>query len=102
MSEVKVMHLSYLLREDEDPKVGDKVKTLCGLKRKLKKPNKKPVCIECFRIFSADAARTGYALEITLTTIEGMVEGLNIGRKTYSNAIGDNHIITGELVDLKP
>jgi hypothetical protein len=101
--QIKVMHLSYVLRDDEDPELGDKVITLCGLVRKLKKPNTKPVCGECFKIFSEDAARTGDALEVALQTIEGTVEVMNVGRQAYMQAVGegDHHILTGSIVTPK-
>lgn len=90
-----ITHLAYLFPNDKDVKVGDKVETLCGKKKRVHTPDDRDVCGACFRVFSADSFRTGTAVEVIMDTISGLTEVLNNGRKEYIANVGDNIILSG-------
>ena len=96
----EITHLAYLMPEDPEVHVGDKVKTLCGKKKRVEFPSNKPVCGECFKIYSDDAARTGAAVEIIMDTIAGLTDVLNSGRRDYIEQVGEGLILSSKPVNV--
>lgn len=93
-----VTHLAYLMPEDPEAYVGDKVKTLCGKKKRVEVPSNKPVCGQCFKVYSDDAARTGAAVEIIMDTIAGLTDVLNNGRRDYIENVGEGIVLSSRPV----
>lgn len=91
-----ITHLAYLMPEDAEVHVGDKVKTLCGKKKRVEFPSGKPVCGECFAIYSDDAARTGAAVEVVMDTIAGLTDVLNNGRRDYIENVGEGIVLSSK------
>lgn len=101
--ELTMTHLSYLVGEQADVKIGDEVTTLCGERRAVIPPNDLDVCGKCFKVFAEDAFRTGDAVDVMLNVISGITDVLNTGRESYIKTVGDGDsvILTGKSTYLK-